>query len=113
MTPEEMRYGVGDQEMLAIIGVFKQWHHYLKGATHTVTVVTDHDNLRKFMDMKDLSHRHARWYELLSGYDFVIKYCQGQLNPVDRLSDSQITCQWGNLMQHHCVVCWKVLSWGP
>ena len=59
MTPKETCYGVGDQEMLVIIGAFKQWWHYLKGALEVITVITDHDNLKRFMMMKMLNRWHT------------------------------------------------------
>ena len=34
---------------------FKTWRHYLEGCKHKVLVLTDHNNLRRFMDMKSLS----------------------------------------------------------
>jgi transposase InsO family protein len=83
MTPAERNYGVGDMEMLAIVMAFKQWRHYLEGATHPIRVITDHANLRSFMTTKELSRRQARWWELMSGYSFEITYRPGSSNPAD------------------------------
>ena len=59
MTPEETHYRVGDQEMLTIVGVFKQWQHYLEGTLEVITVITDHNNLKRFMTMKTLNRQHT------------------------------------------------------
>ncbi len=60
MIPAETWYETNDQELLAIVEAFKTWHHYLKGCKHEVLVLTDHNNLRWFMDTKSLSSRQVR-----------------------------------------------------
>ena len=61
MILAEIWYKTHDGELLAIVKVFKTWCHYLKGCKHEVFVLTDHNNLRRFMDMKSLSSRQVRW----------------------------------------------------
>ena len=55
MIPAETRYETHDGELLAIIEAFKNWRHYLEGCKHEDLVLTDHNNLRRFMDTKSLS----------------------------------------------------------
>jgi hypothetical protein len=55
----ETRYKTHDQELLAMVAVFKQWRHYLEGSTHTVEVLTDHNNLVAFQNVKCLNGRQA------------------------------------------------------
>jgi hypothetical protein len=74
LIPAETRYETHDQELLAIVAVFKQWRHYLEGSTHTVEVLTDHNNLVAFQNVKSLNDRQARWAITLSGYDFTIAH---------------------------------------
>lgn len=83
MIPAETRYPTHDQELLAVVEAFKQWRHYLEGSQFTVTVVSDHNNLRYFMSTTTLNRRQARWALLLGEYDFEIKYRAGTLNPAD------------------------------
>ena len=33
-TPVELNYNIHDKELLAIVSAFKQWRHYLEGASH-------------------------------------------------------------------------------
>ena len=80
MIPVETRYETHDGELLAIIEAFKTWHHYLKGCKHEVFVLTDHNNLRCFIDTKNLSSRQVRWAQELSRYHFRIDYCHGKVN---------------------------------
>ena len=82
-TAAERNYGTPDQELLAIVACFKNWRHYLEGAQHTVTVITDHNNLRYFLEKKPLSRRQAHWAEFLAGFDFKIEYRPGKRNPAD------------------------------
>ncbi len=41
----ETWYKTYNQELLAIIEVFKTWHHYLENCKYKVFVLTDHNNL--------------------------------------------------------------------
>ena len=45
MTPAEMNYDVHDKELLTLVVAFQEWQNYCHGAKHTVTVVTDYQNL--------------------------------------------------------------------
>lgn len=74
MSPPERNYETHDGEMLAIVEAFKQWRHYLEGAHHQILVLTDHHNLKKFMETKRLSGRQIRWAQELSRYNFLIDY---------------------------------------
>jgi hypothetical protein len=50
-------------------------------------------NLVYFQTSKELSCRQARWGEILSSYDFVIKHLDGQKNPdngASRRPDNEI-----------------------
>ena len=80
MIPAETRYETHDGELLAIVEAFKTWRHYLEGSRHEVLVLTDHNNLRRFMDTKSLSSRQVRWAQELSCYHFQINYRQGKAN---------------------------------
>ena len=50
MIPAETQYETYDNKLLAIVETFKIWRHYLEGCKHEVFVVTDHNNLRHFMN---------------------------------------------------------------
>ena len=80
MIPVETRYETHNGELLAIVEAFKTWRHYLEGCKHEVLVLTDHNNLRRFMDTKSLSSRQVRWAQELSRYHFRIDYRQGKAN---------------------------------
>ena len=80
MIPAETRYETHNGELLAIVEAFKTWRHYLEGCKHKVLVLTDHNNLRQFMDTKSLSSRQVRWAQELSRYHFRIDYRQGKAN---------------------------------
>ena len=83
LEPAELNYETHDQEMLAIVRSFEQWRHYLEGSQHSIEVLTDHNNLRYFMETTALTRRQARWAQALSAYDFHISYRTGKTNPAD------------------------------
>ncbi len=80
MIPAETPYETHDGELLVIVKVFKTWKHYQEGCKHEVLVLTDHNNLQRFMDTKILSSRQVRWAQKLSRYHFRIDYRQGKVN---------------------------------
>lgn len=48
-------YKTYNPELLAIIEIFKTWHHYLKDCKYKVLALTDYNNLCWFIDTKSLS----------------------------------------------------------
>ena len=60
MIPAKMRYETHDAELLAIIEAFKNWRHYLEACQYEVLVLTNHNNLCQFIDMKSLSFCQVR-----------------------------------------------------
>lgn len=81
----EINYKIHDKELFAIVDSFQEWRDLLEGASHRVTVYTDHKNLQYFMSACVLNQRQARWNVSLSRFDFIIMYCQGKQQ---RLSDA-------------------------
>ena len=68
----EINYKIHDKELLAIVDSFQEWCYLLEGATHQVTVYTDHKNLEYFMSTRVLNRRQARWNMSLSRFNFGI-----------------------------------------
>ena len=82
-TPTESRYPTGDQELYAIVHSFRVWRHYLEGSRYRIDVISDHNNLKGFMNTPRLQGRQARWCMTLSPFDFVIRHRAGKKNPAD------------------------------
>ena len=55
MIPAKTQYETYDAELLAIVEVFKTWCYYSKGCKHKVVVLTNHNNLQRFINIKNLS----------------------------------------------------------
>jgi hypothetical protein len=53
-------------------------HHLLKGASHPVTINTDHKNLEYFMTTRVLNCRQVYWNVPLSRFEFIITYRPGK-----------------------------------
>lgn len=54
MIPAKRNYETHDQELLAIVKAFKHWRQYLEGSAHVVEILSDHNNLKAFMNMKQI-----------------------------------------------------------
>ncbi len=60
MINVERNYEIHDQKLLVIVMMFKHWWHYVKDNYHTVEVLTDHNNLKSFMNVWKLNERQVR-----------------------------------------------------
>ena len=60
-----------------VIHALTEWHQYLTGTSHPVTILTDHKNLTYFKTPQCLSHRQARWQMFLQDYDLVWNHTPG------------------------------------
>ncbi|GKF30164.1 putative reverse transcriptase domain-containing protein, partial [Tanacetum coccineum] len=81
----EKNYKTHDLELGAVVFTLKIWRHYLYGTK--CTVFTDHKSLQHILNQKELNMRQRRWLELLSDYDYEIRYHPGKVNVVaDALS---------------------------
>src|ERR1700731_4119812 len=86
----ELNYDTHDKELLTIFEAFTAWRHYLKGLETLVNVVTDHKNLVYFSTVRLLTQRQARWSEFLSQFNFMIRFCPGQLG----MKPDALTRRW-------------------
>nr|GEU83396.1 retrotransposon protein, putative, Ty3-gypsy subclass [Tanacetum cinerariifolium] len=71
-------YTTHDLELEAVVFALKMWRHYLYGTK--CVVLTDHKSLQHILDQKELNMRKRRWLELLSDYDYEIRYHLGKAN---------------------------------
>ncbi|GKA01410.1 putative reverse transcriptase domain-containing protein [Tanacetum coccineum] len=84
----EKNYTTHDLELGAVVFALKIWRHYLYRTN--CTVFTDHKSLQHILDKTELNMRQRRWLELLSDYDFEIRYPPGKANVVaDALSQKE------------------------
>ena len=74
----EKNYEIHDKELLAIVTAFKVWHHPFHGSPNPIRVLTDHNNLKYFMETTKFNKRQVRWGEKLAQYDFRIHYRPGK-----------------------------------
>ena len=82
----ETRYFIHDQKLLIVIKCFKQWKHYLKNNQFTITVISNHNNLKYFMFITTLNKRQTKWALFFDEYDFEIKYKSSNLNSTNASS---------------------------
>ncbi|GJV30364.1 putative reverse transcriptase domain-containing protein [Tanacetum coccineum] len=81
----EKNYTTHDLELGAVVFALKIWRHYLYGTK--CTVFTDHKSLQHILNQKELNMRQRHWLELLSDYDYEIRYHPGKANVIaDALS---------------------------
>ncbi|GKF03004.1 putative reverse transcriptase domain-containing protein [Tanacetum coccineum] len=79
----EKNYTTHDLELGAVVFALKMWRQY----GTKCFVFTDHKSLQYILDQKELNIRQRRWLDLLSDYDYEIRYHPGKENVVaDTLS---------------------------
>lgn len=90
MKPEETRYHITDQELLAIVWAVKKFEHYLLGQKFEVE--TDHKALESLFKESKPNSRWTRFRLKLGEYDFKVKHITGKSNVVaDALSRVETT----------------------
>ncbi|GKB21294.1 putative reverse transcriptase domain-containing protein, partial [Tanacetum coccineum] len=88
LKKHEENYMTHDLELGAIVFALRLWRNYLYGTK--CVVFTDHKSLQYILDQKELNMRQRRWIELLSNYDYEIRYHPGKANVVaDALSQKE------------------------
>jgi hypothetical protein len=76
----ERLLSIYDKEMLVIRHAMAKFRQYLVGGRFVAR--TYHNNLRHFIELKDLSERQQKWVSKVKAYDFDIKYVKGKNNMV-------------------------------
>ncbi|GKC97109.1 putative reverse transcriptase domain-containing protein, partial [Tanacetum coccineum] len=85
LKTHEKNYTPHDLELGAVVFALRLWRHYLYGTKRVV--FTDHKSLQYILNQKELNIRQRRWIELLSDYDYEIRYHPRKANVVaDALS---------------------------
>ena len=59
MNKHEINYEIHNKELHAITAAFKEWHRYLEGARHNISVYMDHRGLDWFTQNKQLNWRYV------------------------------------------------------
>ncbi|GJW22240.1 putative reverse transcriptase domain-containing protein [Tanacetum coccineum] len=81
----EKNYTTHDLELGAVVFAFKIWRHYPYGTK--CIVFTNHKSLQHILNKNEFNMRQRHWLELLSAYDYEIRYHLGKANVVaDALS---------------------------
>ncbi len=83
MINVERNYETYDQKLLVIIVMFKHWWHYVKDNYHTVEVLTDHNNLKNFMNVWKLNERQVKWVMKLLICNFEIAHKSEKTNSIN------------------------------
>ncbi|KAI2663508.1 Transposon Tf2-9 polyprotein [Labeo rohita] len=95
LTSAERNYDVGNRELLAIKLALEEWRHWLEGAQHPFTVLTDHKNLEYLRTARVLNHRQARWALFFTRFQFQVTYRPGSQNTkadaLSRMHDPDLT----------------------
>ncbi len=86
MINVKRNYETYDQKLLVIVMMFKHWQHYVKDSYHTVEVLTDHNNLKSFMNIWKLNEKQVKWVMKLLICNFEIIHRSEKINLIDASS---------------------------
>ncbi len=107
MINVKRNYEIHDQKLLVIVAMFKHWWHYVKDNYHTVKVLTDHNNLKSFMNVQKLNERQVRWIMRLLIYNFEIAHKSEKTNSINA-SLRQSDYKNENIFANHLLL---ILQW--
>ncbi|KAL0187127.1 hypothetical protein M9458_018797, partial [Cirrhinus mrigala] len=80
LSSAERNYDVGNRELLAMKSALEEWRHWLEGAQHPFTILTDHKNLEYLRSAKRLNPQQARWALFFTRFNFTVTYRPGTKN---------------------------------
>ncbi len=86
MIDVKWNYEMHDQKFLIIVAMFKHWQHYVKDTYHTVEVLIDYINFKRFMNVQELNEKQARWIMQLSICNFIIAHRSEKTNLINASS---------------------------
>ena len=83
----QRNYDIHNRELLTVILALEEWHQYLQGTAHPITIITDHKNLSYIKDPRKLSRRQAKWSLFIQDFDLQWQVTPGtKMAPADVLS---------------------------
>ncbi|KAK3517629.1 hypothetical protein QTP70_013430 [Hemibagrus guttatus] len=80
LNSAEVNYDIENRELLAVKLALEEWRHWLEGAKHPFTVLTDHKNLEYLRAANKLNPRQARRALFFTRFKFTISYRPGAKN---------------------------------
>ena len=80
MLPVECNYHIYDKKLLTIIKCLENWRFELEMICNPFEVLTDNQALKHFKTVQKLSFRQCCYFNLISDFNFHIKYCSGKTN---------------------------------
>ncbi len=83
--------------------MFKHWQHYVKNNYHTVEVLTDHNNLKNFMNVQELNKKQVRWIMRLLICNFEIMHKSEKTNLIN-VSSRQFNYKSENISANHLLL---------
>src|ERR1700744_6329530 len=91
MNDAQQKYDIYNQELLALVEMFRHWRHYLHQPAFKVKVHTDHANLIYWNNLGDHNRWVARWHAELMDYNFELVHIaekkNGHANTLSRWPD--------------------------
>ncbi len=80
MISAECNYHIYDKKLLAIIQCFEHWRFELEDTELSIQMFTDHQTLKIFMKIKQLTWQQANYLNILLKFNFQIIFRSGKTN---------------------------------
>ena len=72
LSVKERQKSIYEKELMAIVLVVQNWHHYLLG--HHFIVRTNQSSLKFLLEQRVVNESYQKWVAKLFGYDFEIQF---------------------------------------
>jgi hypothetical protein len=85
LSRPSLNYLTYDKELYASVRVLETWQHYLWPKEFVIH--SDHESLKHIRGQAKLNERHAKWFEFIETFPYIIKHKKGKENVIaDALS---------------------------
>nr|GEU51628.1 putative reverse transcriptase domain-containing protein [Tanacetum cinerariifolium] len=118
LKKHEENYTTHDLLLGAVVFALRLRRHYLHGTKYNV--YTDHKSLQYILDQKELNMRQRRWIELLSDYDYEIRYNPSKEAQTEAMKEENVKAEnLGRLLKpifeirSNGIRCFKGRLWLP
>jgi hypothetical protein len=105
LSGPSLNYLTYDKELYALVRVLETWQHYLWPKEFVIH--SEHESLKHIRGQAKLNKHHAKWFEFIETFPYIIKHKKGKENVV---ADALSRCYTMLSQLGHKILVWSLLK---